>query len=43
MKRTGESDQLAELVTACEVLGWYGQEDPIWGHAAVRDAENRGV
>jgi hypothetical protein len=31
-KRTGEcamSDELAELVTACEVLGWYGQEDLI--------------
>jgi ribulose-5-phosphate 4-epimerase/fuculose-1-phosphate aldolase len=37
------SDQLAELVTACEVLGWYGQEDLIWGHAAVRDAGNRGA
>lgn len=37
------SDQKAELLAACEVLGWYGQEDLIWGHAAVRDAEGRGV
>jgi len=37
------SDQKAELLAACEVLGWYGREDLIWGHAAVRDAEGRGV
>ena len=23
-------DRLAELVTACEVLGWHGQEDLVW-------------
>jgi L-ribulose-5-phosphate 4-epimerase len=37
------SDQLVELVEACEVLGWYGHQDLIWGHAAVRDTDGRGV
>lgn len=37
------SDQLAELLTACAVLGEYGQEDLIWGHVSVRDAAGRGV
>jgi L-ribulose-5-phosphate 4-epimerase len=36
-------EQLDELLTACDVLGWYGQEDLIWGHAAVRDESGRGV
>lgn len=37
------SDIRAELLDACDVLGWYGQEDLIWGHAAVRDPDGRGV
>jgi L-fuculose-phosphate aldolase len=37
------SDTLADLLAACQVLGWYGQEDLIWGHVGVRDPDGRGV
>jgi L-fuculose-phosphate aldolase len=36
-------EQLDDLLTACDVLGWYGHEDLIWGHAGVRDESGRGV
>lgn len=37
------SDQRAELLAACDVLGGHAQDDLIWGHVSVRDAEGRGV
>jgi L-fuculose-phosphate aldolase len=27
-----------QLLAACRILGWYGAEDFIWGHASVRDS-----
>ena len=38
-----DSPLIDETVTANQALGVAGQADLVWGHAAIRDPEGRGV